>query len=992
MSAVSSASDRPPWSRAERRVFGLLLGLGAAARLYAAWTMRHHLNIHAGTVALMTRHIALGKEFPTFYYGQSHMGSQEAWLGALFALVLGPSSGLAVSLGAAVVAILLLPMVYVWARDIAGPQAGAAAAAFLVIGPWGLFHYGGSPRTSYQTMLVCGAFSLWIASRIVLRWRRERMLRHRDFLGLGLAAGLAWWGGQLTAPAIFTAALFLLLGLRGGVFTWKLASGLAGFLAGSAPFWIYNVRHGWPTLAFRGTFGRVSFREALVRYFPARFDALLIPGEPAFLRPVAAVIVVGAMASALLLGLGALPGGRRSARLHPGLLVSLLFLPVFATVFGLSHFSAINAPRYLFPLIPILAVHLGVLTAWLGDRMPRPAAWIPVLLLIAMQTPVLSWAWRHEAFERASVGHLREMADGLRDDPPGALYATHTRHPWNFVLEEEFVFSTFEGDVYAPNQRRAEEADTVAFVEGYGDLGGFLTATGTEAESIRPGGIRIHLPPRPPEPRRVPLDPERIRDATDHRGQSALDLITDLRPDTAWTSRSLTGEEALELRFDGPVAIAGVRVLSLDYVALPRSWSVEGASAGGTWTELLPRTSVSLLFWSGPRPFWSYPFFRLEAYFEPTEVTALRIRGRHRNETRSWSIHLVQPLVAAEGTTPEPDLPALARLLGDRGILRLYTDRWEGPRVHEASGGTVWTPRHPALYPSEDPPDAVRITPDTAFLVRAGEVDLTIRTLTSRGLSARQTPVGPWVLIDADPDEPWTHDGADAGMVWTGFGLLAGPVPYAPVRVRRAASRFGEDPADPAILEDLNAALAANPWLHEARELRVRVHDALGDMEAAARERGRIEAATRPPRPAEIRFPRGIRFLGYGLDRDTARPGETVAITYFWEAGPRIEARHLAVFVHMLRDGQVAFQDDHVFLEDLPDLLQHPPPDGVIRIDREVRIPEDAAPGPVEIVLGLYDRRSGDRLRPRTDLPVRRRHAPVLPPGPGRDHPLEIAP
>ncbi len=159
----------------------VLLLLGATARLYASWAFRHNLNLDAGVVALMAKHIAEGTALPVFFYGQAHMGSLEAMFSGLFCRLFG-ISGFAVCLGTAFVSFWLLPIVYLWARDAAGRLAGYVALAFVVIGPGGFFHYTASPRGAYASALTLGAFVLWYATRMAIRWSAEQRQSGMDFL------------------------------------------------------------------------------------------------------------------------------------------------------------------------------------------------------------------------------------------------------------------------------------------------------------------------------------------------------------------------------------------------------------------------------------------------------------------------------------------------------------------------------------------------------------------------------------------------------------------------------------------------------------------------------------------------------------------------------------------------------------------------------------------------------------------------------------------
>ncbi|WP_045218728.1 hypothetical protein [Desulfonatronum thioautotrophicum] len=122
----------------EGKVLALLLILGAAVRIYGAWSFRLNLNLDAGVVALMAKHISEGTAFPVFFYGQAHMGSLEAFFSALFMKVFS-LYGFGATLGTAFVSFWVLPVVFLWARDIGGSRAGLAAVAFAVIGPLGFF-------------------------------------------------------------------------------------------------------------------------------------------------------------------------------------------------------------------------------------------------------------------------------------------------------------------------------------------------------------------------------------------------------------------------------------------------------------------------------------------------------------------------------------------------------------------------------------------------------------------------------------------------------------------------------------------------------------------------------------------------------------------------------------------------------------------------------------------------------------------------------------
>ncbi len=101
----------------------LLFTAGAAARVTGAWHYRFTTDPDCGVVALMAKHIAEGRDLRVFFYGQPYMGSPEPATSALFCKLFGVS-GFWVCMGTAVCGILCLLLIYLWARDAAGPAAG----------------------------------------------------------------------------------------------------------------------------------------------------------------------------------------------------------------------------------------------------------------------------------------------------------------------------------------------------------------------------------------------------------------------------------------------------------------------------------------------------------------------------------------------------------------------------------------------------------------------------------------------------------------------------------------------------------------------------------------------------------------------------------------------------------------------------------------------------------------------------------------------------
>ena len=137
----------------------------------------------------------------------------------------------------------------------------------------------------------------------------------------------------------------------------------------------------------------------------------------------------------------------------------------------------------------------------------------------------------------------------------------------------------------------------------------------------------------------------------------------------------------------------------------------------------------------------------------------------------------------------------------------------------------------------------------------------------------------------------------------------------------------------------------------------------------------RIPAGSRAELPAmqEISAIWGnrMRLLGYGLNEDGFRTGESIELTLYYKSMQEIEQRY-TVFVHLLgpenpaSGGPLWSQNDSEPCHGFYPTSSWAP--GEIIIDRVVlNVPADAPPGTYGIAMGFYDVWSGERLAVRGD-------------------------
>ena len=220
-----------------------LIALGALVRLgllLAGWPAT---DSDEGTMGLMALHINALGERPLFFYGQSYMGTIQAYLGAALFHIFGPSV-FALRLGLLLLFIPFLLVIYLLLRLLYGSTYALFGLLLLDLGGPELLRpellaLGGYPET-----LLFGALSLLLALLLArgagsepLAWRAWRRLLL--YGALGLVMGLGWWSDQLIFPLLLAAAALLAIFARRELRWRGLLTLGAGLLIGLLPQLLY---------------------------------------------------------------------------------------------------------------------------------------------------------------------------------------------------------------------------------------------------------------------------------------------------------------------------------------------------------------------------------------------------------------------------------------------------------------------------------------------------------------------------------------------------------------------------------------------------------------------------------------------------------------------------------------------------------------------------------------------------------------------------------
>lgn len=966
----------------------LLLGAGLGLRAWGAWCLQYAPNSDYGIVGLMAKHMAEGTDYPVFFYGQAYMGSFEPAVSALLCLLMGVG-GFAVCLGSALLSWFLLPILYLWGCDTRDRVAGLASLLFCTLGSFTLFFYSVAPRGGYASALVLGSLTVWLAVRITQQTASGGTPTWWSCLSLGFTAGLAWWSNQLVVPFLGAAAVVMLMGLGGRVFRLAvLGGGGLGFLVGSLPWWVWNAFNQWRTFKFGGTVGGTPFTEGVPIF--GRMAIELLEGAD---KPLAVSVAVGVAYAVLAAGYAMEWRARwreAKASVLP-LLAPLLVIVFMMFAFSVSSFARMSVVRYVLPVFPAVAVMVGVGTArlvrrtWLG--------WIPLVWLIGVQCCFVPGLMRYREECRPTWTTAGKVADFMQRQGIGIVHGSYGVHWMNFASREALCVTGLDSERYAPYAWRVATAGKVAYFSDHLGIEEFIARSGGSASSTSVAGHQLLYEARPPSAGTVPLPAEAVQ--TVIAGPDRRDLghrLGDLDLDTGYSVTLLADEKAtVDWTLSKGATLCGLRLFSAS-AEFPARLCIEGRKAGDiAWAELLPSTETTTLFWSGPRIFFQGFGTHIDYRFPPGEYVAIRLHlFPFVSRTLTVSLGEAVWLQPADEPVTEPaggdDIEALVSWLKAQGIERCYAPRWIAEQVDRRTRGAVETFVPPVLTSrlSQSSPRrdmraiAVEVRDrKTALVVRRREVDQTRQSLATIGLAVAESVIGDWVLFECSP-VPTAKGHVHLPLFWSEMGCFLasrhGTKANADYWYRQAES-LGTSP-DAA--DDRVAA-----W-RRALEFYPAYQPALTQLDTMLSQAGRTNEAalyrqewirqTQPERPLQVRFLNEVLLLGADYPSTAIRCGQTFPVDYFWQCTTNIRPDRWAVFVHFVRERDPEFQDDHVFLtEVLPEAVERQPFPEVFKESRLVRVPPGTKPGDYRLRLGLYDRVTHDRARPRTELPVESR-------------------
>jgi 4-amino-4-deoxy-L-arabinose transferase-like glycosyltransferase len=209
------------------------------------------LDYDQAAPGLMALHAIRG-EPQIMLWGQPRTGAVESYLAGLVFFIFGPSA-LAYRVCLMAVSGVLSAVVYVIGKKFGGPKVGLVAAGYWALPPVFLSFTGNYPTSGHLEAVLFGSFILFGTCLILSRTSPSSTNKDLVLMGLlGVLAGVGWWSSLLIIPFLLT----LIIGLAGTRPRLLLSPlpliGLAGYLLGSLPFWLWNYFHDFNTLFHLG--------------------------------------------------------------------------------------------------------------------------------------------------------------------------------------------------------------------------------------------------------------------------------------------------------------------------------------------------------------------------------------------------------------------------------------------------------------------------------------------------------------------------------------------------------------------------------------------------------------------------------------------------------------------------------------------------------------------------------------------------------------------
>lgn len=931
---MNSTSHIHPFTRVGAALPWLLLAIGAVHLAWSARQAAYSPSMDYGVVVDMARNMAAGSDFPVFFYGQAYMGSLEPALSALLCRLFG-THPFWVCMGSALFGIAALFAAMRMARRLAGAAGASITLALMICGGWNWIHFTVSPRGGYALASLLCLLATYLGAVAEFEDHGTGRIRIGPAAALGFLAGLAFWNLWIALPAFAAAGLMLIVRMRAKVFSWRfILPAVAAFLIGSAPWMIWSARHG--IVLFSSSIGNLrppglagaikNIVEVIsVRFFDVAADASSFWSSP-FPWPLVAMAVLAA-ADAAFCGVAL-----RRRFFATTAIYTLLFLVTYA----FTSFGSFNAPRYFVHLVPAYSVVCGaaVGAALMGKRADAPCgttegtarassgSCLRLSSVYALAAAIVTLAWaiftapRSFRTANALMSDLRangeiwaaEMREAARDDSlQEPAFADFRFFGSNWVTDRRLCFVSPLRWRYAPYLLRLEQAKAPAVICGSQAFGEFCGATQAKWRNRAVASLSVDDRIEPPQEMHE-IDPGDIASIS---ASDVGDCASPLLDDNLRTMLTLRGTSSfMDIRFRQPCATSGILAI-VPNPARFTGWRAESIGQDGSVVKTLAHCNpIGGWFWSGPRQYMFGPDCRLELRWPTTKVSCIRIAFEGRTPS-TQDIRLVAAIadlrVLSDTPLPPMDVAEVTSAVENarRAIpsARVHAGRWLGPRVGAMPDPSLRFGRNGGLLAIPE------VCAYTTLDTEAGA----IAVLRGDAANAAEKTLGESGL-------KFSRDDAGGCSVFAISGATTGGNAR---RMRLYGGRLLRDEAEKTAVEAVAAsATFGGKW--------------------------RLTPTSTPP--------------------ETILPGQSVEFGFMLSAEDMRRCRDAQTFVaylHAVRDDRIIFQS----VSSVGAVNALTPADDPVPVPMAVqlKVPDDATPGPVTFMLCLKNRGGRLRLAPKGD-------------------------
>lgn len=614
--------------------FLIILTVGIIARLLLVQNLP--FDSDEAIIGLMSKHIT-GGEFPQFFYGNSfYEGILEASLASTSFLLFGVSR-FTLHLVPILFSILFLISIFQLGREFLNREVGLLSMVIAAIPIYHVGLYSAAADGGYIEVLWLGNLILLLTHRLAVQ---EETLSFLHLFFLSLLWGIAWWTHPVSVFYIVTSFCFLAFIRKEWILKGKIVMTVPGFLMGSLPFWIWNVRYHFPFLTFSRSLESPSWFLKIKSFLPH----LLYFFNDAYKKPLsfnAFALTILYLGSILFLIVKKKWLKKKFPSRYGPQLMLILFISFCFIDIG-SRFGEQNAYRYILPLYSIFPISLALLCYALKTiSKPIFIGMIAVILLlnICEQRSLITFLNKNSICYQKQLQVERALFDFLTKMNYHFIYATEywSAAELTFNAKENPVFTLPFKDRYPLYTLLADATPTPAFVlegkyrqsfeEMFKAIGGIYKKE-IVALYQKTKGYVVYYDFKPPTTDYMEILPDHWKGESNFNSGFVANAF-DRNISSSWTS-SCPQKPGMFYQIDLGKVYQLNRIVFLSGQGkewdFPKDYRLELSKNGQNWVEVASvNNNWAYLFWSGDRPFWKLRNGRMENYFNPQEAQFIKI-------------------------------------------------------------------------------------------------------------------------------------------------------------------------------------------------------------------------------------------------------------------------------------------------------------------------------------------------------------------------------